>query len=609
MNGHMTSNRLRRGAAAIALACLAAAGTACSDDTGILVRITRADVGPLQSIRKIKIYVGTRTPADPPRDRFTGVSETLVDEVELQADLLERPVTRLLKPTEGMALDAEIFVGVVGIGDNSDDPIAIGTIESDRRVPRTVSFVADTVLTWDVVLRTPGDTFPEINPHNCLIWHLPDPNPDVIVNSAEDHDCDDVSVAEGDCDDENPSRSPLRTENCDTEVDEDCDPAQDGHNSTDNDRDLFFTCPPAPLPRDCDDHDQAVHPGATEVCDGKDNDCDRDCDPDPDGDGFTVCGTITRDGSGGSDCHTVSECLPGMPCDCQEGASPGDEGAAIHPGAEEHCDTIDNDCDGICDVDDDGDNYTECSMLVWDDAHQVSTCYACQGPGGAPCDCGPNDPTRGGVDERCDGVDNACDGTHYPALQPCFTPDPVMAGQCAYGQRTCNDTDLADPVGACAPRPGETVAPPSELCDAYAACEDELAADPFECTLAGDHTILSCIAVLAQDLCNPAEVDLPRLLPADTGCTWSVLGGDTHGPWKVGLRASPVMGPPQTTVFSCDVTFVVAAVNATGGNLDQTQKILVVERRGAEAGYLEVDLGPPSFGTCSPEPSQNLRCQ
>jgi len=57
------------------------------------------------------------------------------------------------------------------------------------------------------------------------------------------------------------------------------------------------------------------------------------------------------------------------------------------------------------------------------------------------------------------------------------------------------------------------------------------------------------------------------------------------------------------------VTFVVAAVNATGGNLDQTQKILVVERRGAEAGYLEVDLGPPSFGTCSPEPSQNLRCQ
>ncbi len=30
---------------------------------------------------------------------------------------------------------------------------------------------------------------------------------------------------------------------------------------------------------DCNDDDASVHPGANEVCDGKDNDCDGDIDP------------------------------------------------------------------------------------------------------------------------------------------------------------------------------------------------------------------------------------------------------------------------------------------------------------------------------------------
>jgi hypothetical protein len=40
---------------------------------------------------------------------------------------------------------------------------------------------------------------------------------------------------------------------------------------------------------DCDDAQPAIHPGASEVCDGRDNDCDAATDEDGDGDGASVC--------------------------------------------------------------------------------------------------------------------------------------------------------------------------------------------------------------------------------------------------------------------------------------------------------------------------------
>ncbi len=43
---------------------------------------------------------------------------------------------------------------------------------------------------------------------------------------------------------------------------------------------------------DCDDEDSTVYPGADELCDGKDNDCDEvllDGEHDLDGDGLLAC--------------------------------------------------------------------------------------------------------------------------------------------------------------------------------------------------------------------------------------------------------------------------------------------------------------------------------
>ena len=90
---------------------------------------------------------------------------------------------------------------------------------------------------------------------------------------------------------------------------------------------------------DCDDADPDTHPGASELCDGKDNDCDvmiSDDEIDDDGDGYVECEPwIGTDPSivGGSDCD--------------------DSISTVNPSVDENCDNgVDDDCDGLVDQDD-----------------------------------------------------------------------------------------------------------------------------------------------------------------------------------------------------------------------------------------------------------------
>ncbi|MBL8619151.1 MAG: hypothetical protein JNM72_26295 [Deltaproteobacteria bacterium] len=156
---------------------------------------------------------------------------------------------------------------------------------------------------------------------------------------------------------------------------------------------------------DCDDLDAGVHPGATERCDGLDNDCDGAVDEDgrqswyldDDGDGY------------GRDDAVIDSCEPVpnaslVPGDCDD-ADP-----ATHTGAEEVCDGVDRDCDGLVDAllwrqDLDADGF----------AGAPSPWSVCDGPPpvvASAGDCDDADPLIfPGAGEVCgDGVDSDCDG-------------------------------------------------------------------------------------------------------------------------------------------------------------------------------------------------------
>ena len=98
------------------------------------------------------------------------------------------------------------------------------------------------------------------------------------------------------------------------------------------------------LNTDCKDNDPARHPGATETCNGIDDDCDGQTD---EGVQATYYRDADSDSYGNASVTTQACTLPAgyvtSSTDCN------DSTAAVNPGATEVCNGIDDDCDGQTD--------------------------------------------------------------------------------------------------------------------------------------------------------------------------------------------------------------------------------------------------------------------
>jgi MYXO-CTERM domain-containing protein len=165
---------------------------------------------------------------------------------------------------------------------------------------------------------------------------------------------------------------------------------------------------------DCDDTDASIYPGATEYCDGVDNNCDGTIDEDTAIDALTWYADADNDGYGDASTTDI-ECYQPTGyvadnTDCN------DSNNTTYPNAPEYCDGVDNDCDGTIDEDTAVDAVTWYADTDSDGYGDASTtdieCYQPTGYVADNTDCDDsNTTTYPTAPEYCDGVDNDCDGT------------------------------------------------------------------------------------------------------------------------------------------------------------------------------------------------------
>jgi photosystem II stability/assembly factor-like uncharacterized protein len=328
----------------------------------------------------------------------------------------------------------------------------------------SVTIEALTVVTW--YLDADNDGFGDINDPGT--GFCTDPG---MGYAHSNTDCDDASAA----------INPAATEICNSNVDDDCDNLADNADESvtgqsiyyaDNDADGYGagagiqSCTqPANTSTnntDCNDVENSVNPGATEICNTIDDDCDISIDEgvtntyyaDNDADGFGA-GTAIEACSQAENTSTNDD-------DCD------DNDNSVNPGATEVCNTIDDDCDTNIDegvtntyyADNDADGYGAGTAIE-----------ACSQPANSSTnntDCDDiSAAINPGATEVCNGTDDDCDlsidegaptVTYYQDADGDGKGNPlVTVDACAQPMGyVTNNTDCDDNTAVPCPRPTAT---------------------------------------------------------------------------------------------------------------------------------------------------------
>ena len=300
---------------------------------------------------------------------------------------------------------------------------------------------------------------------------------DGLKDCVDLDDDNDLTGDDGDCAPLDPQVHPDATEICNG-IDDDCDALVDEEiGILACGKGLCFHTTPA-----CKDGAaQLCDPmagAAIESCDGLDNDCDGLVDEDL---GWKLCGL-------GPCQHLLYSCSEGQEADCDpfEGAEP------------ESCDGQDNDCDGLVD---EGLGSTTCGLGAC--VHTVANCSA-----GQPQAC---DPMAGAWPESCDGLDNDCDGHTDEDLGS----TTCGLGPCEHTAANCADgaPQVCDPLEGAEPESCDGL---DNDCDGKV--DNGCPGEDCQELLAGDPTLASGTYAIDPDGPGGAE-------PFDVFCDMSTDGG------------------------------------------------------------------------------------